>query len=474
MNSSKLQLSDLDLSDPHTLHTLRRKCETDFYFFVKFFFRINRKQSYQDKTFLIQIARKLQDVALGKCKRLIINIPPRFGKTELAVINWIAWCLANNPQAKFIHTSYSKNLALDNASKVKELITDHIYHTLWGLEYKEDSKAKEKWYTTHGGGMYSASSDGQITGFGAGDIQASAFSGAIIIDDPLKAGDEISDIKKATVIDKFYGTILNRLNNEDVPIIIIMQRLHEDDLSGYLMHYEPENWEHIKIPALDEDEKSIWEERFSTSMLKNLRRKRPKIFAGQYMQEPAPTEGNIININWFNYYQNAISGGKIYQSWDTANKDGEENDYSVCITWCVKDNQYYIIDIYKDKLQFPELIAAMKRKYEAYQPYQIIIEDKASGQQSLQVLRKSTNLPIVAYNPMQRSKSERMVDASPHVESGRVHLKSKAAWLDEFLHEIKLFPNGRYKDTGDAFSMFINWFSNQRRSYKNSVVDVDF
>lgn len=467
-----MDLSKIDIENPQVRYIIKRKCEKSYLFFCCYIFYRMTNKYFQVKPFHRVLCENLQAVASGDINRLIINIPPRFGKTQLAVKFYVAWNIAKNPTAKFIHTSYSQSLALDNSSEIKAIISHEAFQELWQIEYRDDAKAKEKWYTTAGGGMYSAAHGGQITGFGAGDITASPYCGALIIDDPLKSDDAYSDVYRNRANKRFDETLINRLNHEKVPIVVIMQRLHEDDLTGYLLSKKAK-WNHIKIPALDDENRSIWEERFSTKFLEQEKSDKPRSFAGQYMQEPSPGEGNIININWFSYFDN-IQDGYIYQSWDTANKDGEENDYSACITWQVVDKQFYILDVYKEKLQYPDLKKAMLQQYDKWNPKQVIIEDKASGQQVLQELRRGTSLPIVAYDPKQRNKVERMIDASIDVEAGRVYLKKKANWLEEFLHEIKLFPNGRYKDTGDAFSMFINWYNKQKKSYKIRSINVDF
>lgn len=466
-----MDLSNPEYKDEYALQLIRLKCEKSYLFFCCYMFWRITGQKFQVKFFHREICNKLEAVARGECKRLIINIPPRFGKTDLAVKYFVAWIIAINQSARFIHTSYSQSLALDNASYVKSIISHEAYQELWPVSYRDDAKAKEKWYTEANGGMYSAAHGGQITGFGAGDIQASPFCGALIIDDPLKADDAYSDVYRKRANVRFDETLINRLNNENVPVIVIMQRLHEEDLTGFLLENYGDEFDQIKIPALDGNEQSIWEERFSSDYFAKMKHSNPRSFAGQFMQEPAPMEGNIINTNWFNYFD-SVPEGQIYQSWDTANKDGEENDYSACVTWCIKDGLFYVLEVWKDKLQFPDLVAAMQRQYKKWSPRQVLIEDKASGQQSLQVLRRSTNLPIAAYNPKQRSKAERMVDASIEVEAGRVYLNKKAHWLDEFLHEIKVFPNGKYKDTGDAFSMFINWYKGQKVNFMIRSLNV--
>ena len=211
-------------------------CEKDLLFFTRYIYKENNRRNFIVTPHFVIIANKLMDVINGKTKRLIINIPPRYGKTELAVKNFIAYGLAINPSSKFIHLSYSDDLALDNSSQAKEYIESDAFQKLWQMKLKKDAQGKKKWFNEFGGGVYATASGGAITGFGAGVADSKTFSGAIIIDDPLKPDDAFSEVKRKAVNERYNNTIRSRVNDRDTPIIVIMQRLHEDDLSGYLLN----------------------------------------------------------------------------------------------------------------------------------------------------------------------------------------------------------------------------------------------
>ena len=225
---------------------IKEKCESSLLFFTRYIFKENTGIKFEVANFHIELAQTLERVHKGEIKRLIINIPPRYGKTEIAVKMYISWCLAKNPRAKFIHLSYSDALALDNSSMTREYILSDAFQRIWQLTLKKDSQSRKKWYTTQGGGVYATASGGAITGFGAGN------GGAIIIDDPLKPDDALSDVRRGFINNRYNTTIRSRVNDRDVPIIVIMQRLHEDDLSGYLLEGNSgEPWHHLKFSAID-------------------------------------------------------------------------------------------------------------------------------------------------------------------------------------------------------------------------------
>jgi hypothetical protein len=162
--------------------------------------------------------------------------------------------LAKNAQSKFIHLSYSDDLALDNSSQTKEYIQSESFQSLWSMDLKRDAQGKKKWFNELGGGVYATASGGAITGFGAGVAESTQFAGAIIIDDPLKPDDANSDAKRNAVNERYNSTIRSRVNDRETPIIVIMQRLHEEDLSGFLLNGgSGEKWDHLCLPALDAD-----------------------------------------------------------------------------------------------------------------------------------------------------------------------------------------------------------------------------
>lgn len=255
------------------------------------------------------ICEALDKVIRGETKRLIINIAPRYGKTELAVKSFIEYGLCLNPESKFLHLSYSDDLVLDSSREIRETLQEPTMQALFGVNIV--SKNNKKWYTDKGGGLYAVSTGGQVTGFGAGKVDYedvdlksidefipyydSKFSGAIVIDDPIKPEDALSDNLREKVNQRFETTIRNRVNSRNTPIIIIMQRLHEHDLCGYLMATEPDEWTVISLPCIYYDtngkECALWEEKHTLDELKDLERIQPFVFETQYMQNPKPLEG---------------------------------------------------------------------------------------------------------------------------------------------------------------------------------------
>ncbi len=297
---------------------LKVMCEKDLLFFTRYIYKENHRRNFIVAPHFVLIANKLMDVINGKTKRLIINIPPRYGKTELAVKNFIAYGLAINPSAKFIHLSYSDDLALDNSSQAKEYIESYAFQKFWQMKLKKDAQGKKKWFNESGGGVYATASGGAITGFGAGVPESKVFSGAIIIDDPLKPDDASSEAKRKAVNERYNGTIRSRVNDRNTPIIVIMQRLHEEDLSGFLLNGgSGEEWEHLCLPALNENNEPLYAEKHTFEELEQIRQANRYNFAGQYMQTPAPDEGgewkkvfiNTLGIPSLKWQYTAVTRG---------------------------------------------------------------------------------------------------------------------------------------------------------------------
>lgn len=289
---------------------LKTRCLGHTLDFTRFAFK-----TYNNSKFIVGkhhriICEALDDVIKGKTSRLIINLAPRFGKTEIAVKNFIAYGLCLNPAAKFLHLSYSNDLAIDNSRQIREMLSGETIRTLFGVNVT--SKNNQKWYTDKGGGLYATSTGGQVTGFGAGKVDEedeeerqafdefipsrdSRFAGAIIIDDPIKPEDALSDNLREKVNLRFESTIRNRVNSRNTPIIIIMQRLHENDLCGYLMGVEPDKWKVVSLPAIQRgesgEEESLWPHKWSLDELKGFQQTNSFVFETQYMQNPTPLEG---------------------------------------------------------------------------------------------------------------------------------------------------------------------------------------
>ncbi|WP_286936144.1 hypothetical protein [Achromobacter sp. UBA4530] len=228
----------------------RLECEEDGLYFARYFF----KQRMGNKMIVAPHHKVIQDtldrVVSGEITRLIINIPPGYTKTELATINMIGRGLALNNRARFMHLSYSHNLALLNSSTARGVVKSQAYQALWPMALKDDADSKAMWWTEHGGGVYASSAAGQVTGFRAGHMEP-GWQGALIIDDPVKPDDAYSDTVRGGINDRFNETIKSRLAIETTPMVVIMQRIHYQDLSGYLLRGgSGEKWHHLNLPVI--------------------------------------------------------------------------------------------------------------------------------------------------------------------------------------------------------------------------------
>lgn len=333
-----------ELLPPKQAKVATVKCLKSLLFHTRYFFKRQYNRKFIIADYHKIIAKKLEEVLEGKCKRLIIEAPPRYTKTEF-IKSLMSHGLALNPSAKFIHLSYSDDLALDNSETVKNLIETDYYQQLFPeVKIKKDSKAKEKWYTTKGGGVLARAAAGQVTGFGAGIVPLSAeeqaeieakeledfnkelddflasegittfddplskkflFGGAIIIDDPIKPEDADQDTIRVKVNNRFDSTIRNRVNSYDTPIIIIMQRLHPEDLAGYLQRDdEADKWEVLSFPAINQANnphglpvgEPLWPFKHTLEQLKALEKANEIVFARQYMQDPKAKAGLLFPI----------------------------------------------------------------------------------------------------------------------------------------------------------------------------------
>jgi len=409
------------------------------------------------------ICDALEKVVIGKTKRLIINIPPRYSKTEIAVVNFMAWTLGLFPDSEFIHASYSKRLATNNAYNTRALMMSEAYQaTFPNVKLKDDSKAKDEFRTTQGGVVYATGAEGTITGYGAGKLRG-GFAGCILIDDPHKAGEALSDVRRQNVIAWFQSTMESRLNSPDTPIVVIMQRLHEDDLSGWLLNGgNGEEWEHLCLPVLDDDDKPLWADKHDRETLHRMENADPYTFAGQYMQTPTPKEGGMFKKHWISRYTNKPKRDdviRIVQSWDTAYKAKQINDPSACTTWAETDNGYYLLHTFVKRLEYPDLKRAIISMADEWKPDALLIEDKASGQSLIQELTNETRHPVIAIT-VKDDKETRASTVSSLFESGRVFFPYDANWLSELESELVVFPRGKHDDQVDSMSQALRWMRN--------------
>jgi predicted phage terminase large subunit-like protein len=416
------------------------------------------------------LAAKLEACRRGEIRRLIINIPPRHLKSLGASVAFPAWCLGHNPAAQILAVSYAQDLADKHARDCRAIMTSRWYRKLFpAVQLSPSKQAVQEFVTTVEGYRLATSVGGVLTGRGA-DI--------IIIDDPLKPEEALSEAQRRAVNEWYDNTLYSRLNDKEHGcIILIMQRLHEDDLVGHVLAQEP--WEVLSFPAIAEHDEeyridtALGPHRFTRRAAEALHPERESLdtlariratvgeynFAGQYQQAPAPLGGGLVKAEWFPTYQPhelPKSFDQVVQSWDTANKPTELSDFSVCTTWGLLDRRLYLLDVLRKRMDYPQLKRKVREHAEAWHATVVLIEDRASGIQLIQELRAANLHVVIPYEP-QGDKVMCMHAQTATMENGSVYLPSAAAWLPEYLHELTIFPNARYDDQADSTSQALAW-----------------
>lgn len=436
--------------------------------FTKYFFQKRNGSRFIVNSHHHRIIEALEQVVNGTLpdgsRNLIINMPPRYGKTELAVINFIAWCMARNPRAKFIHLSYADKLALDNSSQVRELMKHEAFSELWQIEWKQDADAKGLWKTTLGGGLMASPAGGTITGFGAGSTDegcfGKTFAGAIIIDDPLKPDDADSDTERENVNERLINTIMSRRNMpRETPIILIMQRLHEEDMTGFVLEGKTgEKWHHLKLAALSEEGEALWPHKHTVDELQRMQITAPTMFAGQMQQEPAPLEGVFFKQEMFEFYDELPAHVRKYGASDYAVSDGE-GDYTVHGVLAVdtKDD-WYLCDLWRKQAGSDVWVEQMLKMATQHQVV-AWAEEKGQIIKSLSPYIKKTMMKTDQYvNRVQfnssKDKPTRARASQARMATRKLYLPRNALWAQEFKRELLLFPKGKYDDQVDVISLF--------------------
>ena len=441
---------------PEQLAAIRDACERDFLAFVALMFRARTGMTFRVNRHHEQIVDALMSVYRGDVRNLLINTPPGSSKTELAVIAFMAWCFARDPHCRFLHLLYSDNLASLNSTSAREILETEAFQQLWPLAFRRDTKSKKRWNIESGGrtagGVYATSTGGQVTGFRAG-VMEQGFSGAIIIDDPIKPEDAWSQSKRETANRRLTNTVRSRRATDDTPVIMIMQRVHEDApsalaLSGRLgLDFEQLVIEAVPGEGTD-NARSYWPDKESLEGLLALRDSDPYTFSSQYQQQATPPGGAMIKLDWIHYFGVKPAGiTSIGIFTDTAQKTGQHNDYTVFILAGCDGQNVYILDLVRERLEAPDLISAAKAFYERHRPNRItnpvrfagfFVEDKVSGTGLIQTLRRGTSIPVI---PLQRDKDKvsRVNDVLPYIRAGRLWVPEKALWVQAYLGELASF-----------------------------------
>lgn len=454
----------------------RALLRTDLGLFIeRSFNELNPQTLFLPNWHIELIASELEACARGETKRLIINVPPRSLKSHCVSIAFVAWLLGHKPSAQTICVSYAQDLADKLAMDCRTLIASRFYMDLFRTRLSIQKRSVEEFTTTENGFRMATSIGGVLTGRGADFI---------IIDDPLKPEESLSETQRQKVNDWYDHTLYTRLNDKQKGcIIIVMQRLHEDDLVGHVTRQT--GWKWLRLPAIaEEDEmhviRNVYGERTVTryrgealhvereplGLLAQLRETQGEYnFAGQYQQAPAPLEGGLVKAGWFKSYGATDVTAKydfVFQSWDTANKATELSDFSVCTTWGVKSSDLYLLNVYRRRLEYPDLRRAVRDMATAFKVKNILVEDKASGTQLIQDLIADGIHGVTRYQPT-LEKIIRMHSVTSTIENGFVYLPETADWLAEYLHELVTFPKSRFDDQADSTSQALDWFKMKGR-----------
>ncbi len=416
------------------------------------------------------IAAKLVAFADGRIKRLVIVLPPRSLKSHCASVCLPAYILGRDPTRQIVCASYSQDLANFHARACRKLMTSAEYQSIfpWARLLREKTSAEE-FVTTANGLRLATSVGGTLTGKG-GDF--------VIVDDPIKAEDAFSETERNRTNEWYGNTLFSRLNDKaNGGVLIIMQRLHQNDLAGYVS--QQEGWEVVSLPAIAEQDEvfeyetllgpgrhrrkggtALHEERESLESLHKIKMQIGQYnFSGQYQQRPAPLGGGILKIEWFHHYQGSDLPAKpelVVQSWDTASKESQLADYSVCTTWWMKDDRSYLIDVLRIKADFPRLRDKAIELARQYHPNYILVEDKSSGTQLAQDLPLHRVEGVTAFKPI-GDKFVRAMRVSSLFENGRVLLPPAAPWLAEYVQELTTFPAGLHDDQVDSTTQALEW-----------------
>lgn len=439
----------------------RAAVRSDLYYFTRYMFQARRNFRWLRSPHHQIICDALMKVFLGQTKRLIINVPPRYSKSEIAVVNFIAFCLGNFPDAEFITTSYSGRLAANNSWAAKDLVNTTAYREAFPeVVLRNDSQAKDEWRTTAGGIVYATGAGGTITGYGAGK-ERPGFGGAIIIDDPHKADEARSDVIREGVIEWFQNTLESRKNSAQTPIILIMQRLHERDLAGWLLAGgNGEEWERVILPAIQPDGTALWEAKHDLAELMRMRDAAPMTFAGQYMQSPSPAEGNIFKPDQIKVVDavEVEPGIQWVRGWDfagTAPAVGKDPDWTAAPKLGIyPDGRVIIADLVHMRGSPDEVERALVNTASGDGrgvKVSIPQDPGQAGKFQAQYFTKKLQGYRVHTSPESGDKVTRAEPLASQVNVGNVSMV-RAEWNDRLKAEMRLFPNGAHDDIVDGLS----------------------
>jgi predicted phage terminase large subunit-like protein len=491
------------MSDNTIRDALIEAMRIDFRTFIeRSFLELNPNETFKANWHIDVLAYWLEQVRLGCTKILLICIPPRSLKSHCASVAFPAYLLGHDPSCKIICASYGQDLAEKFASDCRGIMQSTFYRDTFPLTRLSSQRPSlQELVTTLRGSRRATSVGGALTGFGADYL---------IIDDPMKPQDAFSDTARNATNDWFFHTLLTRRNDQkNGRIVVIMQRLHEEDLIGRIVEtFGADNVQLLSFPAIAQQDEAftittpfqgtVTYTRLRNDVLHPEREDHAALarlaasmgtysYSAQYLQSPTPIFGGMVDERWFRRFNSSEVNKPwhyVIQSWDTANKATELSDYSVCATFKIAVDEetgqkdLYLFDIFRAKLDYPALKKAVLELRDKFQAWTVLIEDKASGTQLIQELRPD-RWGVAPYYPSSAADSKimRMHAACGLLESGHVHIPESATWLPDFLNEVKAFPHGKHDDQVDSMSQLIDWLNQdeqyrRKRAWQMSTVHI--
>ena len=424
-------------------------------------FVVLTKPDYVAEWFHREIAAALEAVERGEITRLIIEAPPRSGKSELTTVRFPAWLLSRHPNWPIIVASYNDELAAGFGGKARDCLAEASRMGICpGVRVRADSSSKTNWSTNHGGDILYTGMGGTVSGKGAK---------LLVIEDPIKNQEEANSETCRERLWGFYTTTLKTRLEGEGRIVINMTRWGEDDLVGRVLKHEPGKWTVIRLPMLAEQDEPyrkagecLYPSKFPQAEVETLRAELQatpvgrQTWAALYQQAPySDAGGHFLLQNWKFYKPNELPEGVDYHTWDTAFKTGQENDNTAGHVIRICEAGHYLRYSLAQRMEYPALIRAMKNMNSLYPASLILVEDKASGQSALQTLRAETALPIkgvkVGTDKLSRAQSGIQLQST-----GRIFLPEGAPWVEELIREFAAFPNGQHDDQVDAYSQYAN------------------
>ena len=441
----------------------------DFPTFLEFVMSVvSPGDTLKDNWHLQAIAYQLQRLEDDEIHRLLVTLPPRHLKTTIISIAWVCWRLGRDPKLRFVCISYAIELAYEISRSARKVMEHPTFKAAFPA-CRLKRAAEDKLETTAGGYRFATSIGGALTGFG-GDI--------FVIDDPIKAEDAFSQAARDKVESFYNSTLVSRPNDKErAKFVVIMQRLHAQDLAGILI--KKGEYEHLNLPAIAQEDECILigpreihqrkigdpidPARESLASLQRTERSMgPFTFSAQYLQNPRPAGGVMVKPEWLRYYAGTLVpavGDLVVQSWDCAINDGVKNDWSVCLTAILRGNDTHVIDRLRERLVFPDLEQRVVAQALRFNAKTVLIEEAASGQQLLQVFQRKfiPGFPTPIGIRPNGDKVTRLARASGPIQAGNLYLPKDAPWVEELVNEILTFPTDPYDDQVDALSQLINW-----------------